>query len=123
MGACFAASWISWPRDKSFDDWKAAADKAIGAIQKWEDLDEPEWMENVLNPDLVSNYQNDPKALREMLREQLDEIDPENSEVGAGCMGNREFIITGGMTWGDDPTEVFTSFNVVNAALGVLEVK
>jgi len=121
MGACFMASWISWPKEKSFDDWYAAAHEAIEKVE-WDTLKEPEWLENTVDPDMLPHLQDSVDALRQFLKEHLDEIDPDSSEVGSGCMGDREFIVTGGMSWSDDPTEAFTNFNVVNAALGVLEM-
>ena len=121
MGADFMASWICWPKDKSFEEWQEAAKEAICKLRSWDDLDSPETMENELDPDLVDHYRNDPKSLREMILEHLDQIDDESREVGYGEIGNWGFLVTGGLSWGDVPTDVFDSFNIVNAAVGVLD--
>lgn len=124
MGADFMASWVTWPLNRTFEDWKKEAEKRINAINSIDDIDEPETlvmallMEDV--EELTKEMVEDSISIQTQLLEHLDAIDDECRSGGVGTVGNRYMLVTGGATWGDDPSDMFRSMNAVSAAIGVL---
>ncbi len=123
MGADFIASWITWPKEKSHEDFYKEAKEKIEKIT-WDTLDDPDFFDSFIDEDDQETFQEDPKALREFLLGHLDEMfDTNRRDIGYGMAGDHNILLTGGMSWGDSPTEVFDSFNIVVTAVGELDMQ
>jgi hypothetical protein len=52
----------------------------------------------------------------DMLRSFYDEIvNYNNREVGVWLIGDQPYLVTGGMSWGDEPTEAYKVIEAMNA--------
>ena len=124
MGADFIASWIIWPLNRTFGEWKEEAEKRINTIESIDDIDEPDALAQAFDLEDVEELEElmvrKPEKVKQWLGEHLSFIDPNDRECGTGTVGDQQMLITGGATWGDEPTEAFGHMNAVNAAIGVL---
>lgn len=129
MGADLVATWAAWPK---MPDGSYVEDIEALALNRIERLDEADFAlveedltgENVLN-DEESSEEDSTKAikgLREMFREAAKTLFggyPARGFVLGNLRGQR-FILAGGMSWGDEPSEAYSALSMLNS-LGVLD--
>ena len=50
----------------------------------------------------------------EQLKEAVSEMDSYRRDVGSICLKNTNYIVSGGMSWGDMPTEAFDAISMLD---------
>jgi hypothetical protein len=89
-------------------DWKVGHDLIDKLVKNWE--------KNGLPDDIA--WMNDPENAKEILHENLNTLEEavlgQRNDVSSLEFFGHDIYITGGMTWGDDPTDCYTAIETLS---------
>ena len=117
MGADFVFSWCDWPTDR--DGVLLPDDKTTVALVQQRLARRAGEPQHLAALEEWGVYIEDDEALTEWLEGAYTQI--KNlfgggwvREVSGICVGGKRGIITGGMSWGDDPTDYYSIIGIIN---------
>ena len=115
MGADLCLIYVNFVGEWKNDTWKKRQNNMLKALAKYKfnekDL-EYDWVDfyETINQECPENKYKIRVDAKHLIREFFDIVES-SREVNVIDMPFRQIAITGGMSWGDDPTEAFPVFN------------